>query len=44
MVVADIIMIYVPSVPHLVGVIITIAALYAAIKFTGWYPERQGEA
>jgi hypothetical protein len=40
MVVADLLMIYVTSIPHSAGVIITIAALYAAIKFTGWYPER----
>jgi len=41
MVLADLLMIYVPSIHHSVGIIITIAALYGAIKFTGWYPDRQ---
>jgi hypothetical protein len=41
MVVADVLMAYMPSVPHAAGVVLTIAALYAAIKFTGWYPQQQ---
>ena len=41
MVAADLLMTYVPSVPHSVGIVITIVALYAAIKFTGWYPQQQ---
>jgi hypothetical protein len=41
MVVADVVMTYAPSIPHSVGIVITVAALYAAIKFTGWYPQQQ---
>jgi hypothetical protein len=44
MVAADLLMTYVSSVPHSVGILITVIALYAAIKFTGWYPERQRAA
>jgi len=44
MVAADLLMTYVPAVPHSVGVIITVAALYAAVKFTGSYAQRQREA
>lgn len=40
LVVADLIMLSVPSVPQRVGVVATIIALMAAVKFTGWYPER----
>lgn len=36
MVAADILMIYLPTVPHALGILITVAALYAAIKFTDW--------
>jgi hypothetical protein len=44
MVAADLLMTYVTSVPHAVGIVITVAALYAAIKFSGWYPQRQRAA
>ena len=44
MVAADLLMAYVPSVPHPAGIVITIAALYAAMKFTGWYPAHQRSA
>jgi hypothetical protein len=40
MVLADLLLLYVPGVPRQVGIIVTIAALVSAIKFTGWYPER----
>ncbi|MFC0403361.1 hypothetical protein [Paraburkholderia rhizosphaerae] len=40
LVLADIVMAYVPALPHSTGVIATIAALYAAVKFTSWYPEQ----
>jgi hypothetical protein len=40
MVVADVLMAYMPTVPHAAGIVITVAALYAAIKFTGWYPQQ----
>jgi hypothetical protein len=39
MVVADLVMLYRPDVPMKVGIITTIAALYAAIKFTAGYPK-----
>jgi hypothetical protein len=38
---ADIVMAYVPALPHSTGVIATIAALVAAVKFTSWYPEQR---
>jgi hypothetical protein len=44
MVAADLLMTYVSSVPHSVGIFITVGALYAAIKFTEWYPQQQREA
>jgi hypothetical protein len=40
LVVADLILLYVPALPPRVGIIATILALIAAVKFTGWYPER----
>ena len=41
MVLADLVMLYMPDVPARVGIIVTIVALVGAVKFTGWYPERQ---
>lgn len=41
LVLADIVMAYMPSLPHATGVIATVAALYAAVKFTSWYPEQR---
>ncbi|NIE62660.1 hypothetical protein [Burkholderia sp. Ax-1719] len=41
MVAADLLMTYVSSVPHSVGIFITVIALYGAMKFTGWYPQQQ---
>jgi hypothetical protein len=38
LVIADIIMLEMPSVPHRFGIILTVAALAAAFKFTDWYP------
>jgi hypothetical protein len=40
LVAADLLMIYVPSVPLTVGIVVTIAALAAAIWFSRWYPEK----
>ncbi|MFT3987336.1 hypothetical protein [Aestuariivirga sp.] len=40
MVFADLILLYVPQWPPKVGILITIAALVAAVKFTKWYPAR----
>lgn len=44
MVLADILMAYAPSVPPKAGIAITIVALYAAVKFTKWFPEQQAAA
>ena len=41
LVLADIVMAYVPALPHSTGVIATVAALIAAVKFTSWYPEQR---
>jgi len=40
MVIADLVMTYATTLPHSVGIVGTIVALYAAVKFTAWYPER----
>ena len=37
---ADLMMIYMSAVPMRVGIVVTVAALYGAYRFTGWYPER----
>jgi len=39
-VIADLLLLYAPSLPPRVGILATVAAFVAAIKFTGWYPER----
>lgn len=41
MVVADVILVYVPEWPPRIGIIATIVALVGAVKFTGWYPEHR---
>jgi hypothetical protein len=38
MVVADLVMLYVPGVPTYIGVVATVAAIVGAIRFTNWYP------
>jgi hypothetical protein len=40
LVLADLVLLYEPDVPPRVGIVATILALIAAVKFTGWYPER----
>jgi hypothetical protein len=40
LIVADVILLYMPGVPHKVGVLLTIGALYGAYKFTMAYPDR----
>ena len=37
---ADLMMIYVPNVPLRVGIVVTLAALYGAYRFTNWYPKQ----
>jgi hypothetical protein len=41
MVIADLVMLYVPSVPLRVGVWVTILAIFGAYRFTEWYPSRK---
>jgi hypothetical protein len=41
-VVADLILLYAPEVPHKVSILLTIGALYGAFKFTMAYPGRAG--
>ena len=40
MVAADMIEVWLPGLPGSVGVGVTVLALVAAVKFTGWYPKR----
>jgi hypothetical protein len=40
MVAAELTLLYLPVVPHRVGVLAIIVALVGAVKFTGWYPDR----
>lgn len=39
MVLADVAMVYVPSLPLWVGIAVTVAAIVGAVRFTQWYPE-----
>ncbi|MEJ0090579.1 MAG: hypothetical protein WDM80_12665 [Limisphaerales bacterium] len=41
MVAADLVMFYMPNVPIRIGIWTTIIAIYAAVKFTSWYPNRK---
>jgi hypothetical protein len=40
MVMAELALLYIPALPRRLGVLVIIAALVGAVKFTGWYPER----
>jgi hypothetical protein len=40
LVIADLVLLYLPEVPHRVGILATILALVGAFKFTAWYPKR----
>jgi hypothetical protein len=40
MVIAELALLYVPTLPRRVGIIVIILALVGAVKFTGWYPDR----
>lgn len=44
MVAADLVMLYVPSVPIRAGIWVTILAIFAAYRFTDWYPKRKRTA
>jgi hypothetical protein len=39
MVIAELALLYMPSLPQRVGIIVIVLALVGAVKFTGWYPE-----
>lgn len=41
MVAADLLLLYIPSARPSIGIIATIAAIYGAVRFTSWYPDRQ---
>jgi hypothetical protein len=40
MMLAELALLYVPSLPPRVGIVSIIIALVGAVKFTAWYPER----
>jgi hypothetical protein len=40
LVIADLILVYMPDWPPRVGILLTIAAFYGAFKFTAWYPDK----
>jgi hypothetical protein len=37
-------MLFVPEMPHRAGILAIVAALYGAMKFTAWYPQRARSA
>ena len=41
MVVAELALLYVPGIPPRAGIAAIVLPLVGAVKFTGWYPERQ---
>ncbi|WP_216841007.1 hypothetical protein [Acidobacterium sp. S8] len=41
MVIADLLLLYATNLPRWIGVVVTIAALLGAFRFTEWYPKRQ---
>ena len=40
---ADLMMVYMANVPLRVGIVVTVAALYGAYRFTDWYPKRASQ-
>ena len=40
MVVAEAALVYVPAMPNRLGIVVTVLASVAAVKFTSWYPAR----
>jgi hypothetical protein len=40
MVAADLVMLYVPTLPTKIAIIVTVLAIWGAVRFTLWYPER----
>lgn len=43
MVLAELALLYVPDMPHRLGIAAIVVALIGAVKFTGWYPKRSGK-
>lgn len=43
MVAAELALLYMPNVPHRLGILAIVAALVGAVKFTGWYPDHIGQ-
>ncbi len=41
MVAADLVMLYVPTLPTKIAIIVTVLAIWGAVRFTAWYPERE---
>lgn len=41
LVLADVVLAFVPALPHAIGIAATVVALAAASRFTGWYPEHR---
>jgi hypothetical protein len=41
MVAADLVMLYIPTLPTRTAIIVTVLAIWGAIRFTSWYPERK---
>jgi hypothetical protein len=39
MVAAELALVYLPGTPHRLGVVVIVAAIIGAVKFTGWYPD-----
>jgi hypothetical protein len=42
MVVAELALLFAPQIPRRVGIIVIVLALVGAVKFTSWYPSRNG--
>ncbi len=41
MVAAELVLLYVPSIPPCAGIVAIVLALVGAVRFTGWHPERR---
>jgi hypothetical protein len=39
MVIAEFALLYIPTLPRRVGIIVIVLALVGAVKFTGWHPD-----
>jgi hypothetical protein len=41
MVVTDLLILFVPSLPTFVAILVTVLAIWGGAQFTSWYPERE---